>query len=65
LVESTRRRRCDATEIKWIRWVFEVLDVEKGRRKSIRVIEKNGEKTPRASLSENRNNIEEKKPNLN
>jgi len=56
LVESTRRRRCDATEIKWIRWVAEVVDVEKGGRKNIRVIEKNSGKTRRANLSENRNN---------
>jgi len=44
LVESTRRRRYNATEIKWIRLAIEVVDVKKGGRKNIRVIEKNSGK---------------------
>jgi len=55
LVESTQQCCCDATEIKWICWVVEVVDVKKGGRKNIRVIEKNSGKTCHANLSENHN----------
>lgn len=56
LAGSTQRCYCrNTTETKPVRWVVEVADVEKDRRKSMRATERDSGKTHRANLSENRN----------
>ena len=58
LDKSKGQHSCDATRIEGFRWVVEVLNVEQGGHKNIRVIEKNNGKIRRANSSENRNNAE-------
>jgi len=52
LIESTQRCRRNAAEIGRVRWFFEVLNIEQGRCKNTRVIEKGSGKPRRANLLE-------------
>jgi len=56
LAESTQQCYSrNTTEMKPVRWLVEVADVEKDRRENTRATEKDSGETHRASLSENRN----------
>jgi len=58
LAGSTKRHRRNTTETKRVCRVFEVLNVEQGERKNIRVIEKNSEKIRRANLPEHHHKLQ-------